>query len=141
MLHAENKLVEIKRTISEIDKDHNGYITSSELDDILKIYCPGLENASLTAIIQKFSSIQNKILIDYKGFINWVRQECQKLDSDPSLAGGDEKRTIKKLSERAQSVCGTRKLTSDALSQMEYQQSVISIKDYSNKSASFKDKI
>lgn len=32
-----NKLVDIMRSIKEIDKEHNGYVTSTELDDILKI--------------------------------------------------------------------------------------------------------
>ena len=32
-----NKLAEIIRTIKEIDKQRNGFVTSSELDDILKI--------------------------------------------------------------------------------------------------------
>ena len=27
--------------IKSIDKDHNGYVTSTELDDILKILYPG----------------------------------------------------------------------------------------------------
>lgn len=32
-----NKLVDIIRTIKEIDKQHNGFVTTTELDDILKI--------------------------------------------------------------------------------------------------------
>ena len=32
-----NKLVEVIRTIKEIDKQHNGFVTTTELDDILKI--------------------------------------------------------------------------------------------------------
>jgi hypothetical protein len=37
MIHNENKLVEMMRRIKEIDKEHNGYVTSTELDDILRI--------------------------------------------------------------------------------------------------------
>ena len=37
IINANNKLVEIIRTIKEIDKQHNGFVTVTELDDILKI--------------------------------------------------------------------------------------------------------
>jgi len=33
-----NKLKEIMFTISQIDKDRNGYVTKNELDDILKLF-------------------------------------------------------------------------------------------------------
>jgi hypothetical protein len=42
-------------------------VTSTELDDILKIiYREDLMDRDLKAIIRKYSSIQNRILIDYK---------------------------------------------------------------------------
>ena len=44
-------------TISQIDKDHNGYVTASELDDILKLYYPELQNKILLPHVKKFSSI------------------------------------------------------------------------------------
>lgn len=47
----QNKLLEISRCIQEIDKDHNGYITSSEMDDILKLYCTPLEKCDIIPII------------------------------------------------------------------------------------------
>lgn len=69
------------RTINEIDKEHNGYVTVTELDDILKLnYGDILECRDLIPIIKKFSSIQNRILIDYKGFRDWVKLEIKKLD-------------------------------------------------------------
>ena len=34
----DNKLKSIVLTIKEIDKDHNGFVTSTELDDIIKLY-------------------------------------------------------------------------------------------------------
>ena len=37
-IYHNNKLKEIMLTIREIDKDHNGYVTRTELDDILKLY-------------------------------------------------------------------------------------------------------
>ena len=46
------------RTINEIDKDHNGYVTATELDDILKLYYPDtLNDRELVPLIKKFSSI------------------------------------------------------------------------------------
>ena len=36
-----NRLGELMTIIKSIDKDHNGYVTSTELDDILKILYPG----------------------------------------------------------------------------------------------------
>ena len=60
-------------TIKDIDKFRNGYVTTNELDDILKHYCPGrLGDKDLAPIFNKFSSIQNKILIDYLKFKEWV---------------------------------------------------------------------
>ena len=55
--------------IKEIDASHNGYVTSTELDDIIKLnYKEELGNRDLTHIIRKYCSIQNRILIDYKKF-------------------------------------------------------------------------
>ena len=65
-------------TFAEIDKDHNGYVTKTEIEDILKIkYSEFFESRDLIPIIKKFSSIQNKILIDYKGFRDWVKLEMK----------------------------------------------------------------
>lgn len=36
----EKAFAEVMRVIKYIDKDHNGYITSTEMDDILKINYP-----------------------------------------------------------------------------------------------------
>jgi hypothetical protein len=45
------------------------YVTLNELDDILKITCPEkFSDKNLDPIIRKFSSLQNRILIDYKRF-------------------------------------------------------------------------
>ena len=46
------------RAIKEIDKEHNGYVTSTELDDILKIsYKKELVNKNLKNIFKHYSSI------------------------------------------------------------------------------------
>ena len=68
-------------TIREIDKDHNGYVTRTELDDILKLYYKNeLSDFNLYPIINKFCSISNQILIDYRGFKDWIRQHIMKAD-------------------------------------------------------------
>jgi hypothetical protein len=33
-------MLSVMRKINEIDKDHNGYVTSTELDDIIKLSYP-----------------------------------------------------------------------------------------------------
>ena len=74
-------------TIREIDKDHNGYVTRTELDDILKLYYKDqFADKNLIPIINKFSSISNKILIDYRAFKDWIRQFMMKLDEDKAAA-------------------------------------------------------
>lgn len=76
IIRKDNKMTEIMRTIKEIDKDHNGYVTRTELDDILKMYYPPeLDEKDLNPIIKRFGSIQNKILIDYKAFKSWVSEQ------------------------------------------------------------------
>jgi len=70
-------------TIKEIDKDHNGYVTRPELDDIMKLhYHEELSDRNLNPIINKFSSLSNKILIDYKGFRDWIKSGFLKLERD-----------------------------------------------------------
>lgn len=41
LLSVDNKLESIMATIKEIDKDHNGYVTQTELTDIIKLKYPG----------------------------------------------------------------------------------------------------
>jgi Ca2+-binding EF-hand superfamily protein len=72
-----NQMREVMLMIKQIDKDHNGYVTLTELDDILKIRYESLKNKDLSLVINKFASIQNRILIDYKLFRDWV-QACFK---------------------------------------------------------------
>ena len=67
------------RTIKEIDSEHNGFITQTELDDILKMHYPEeLEDKDLMPIIKRFASIQNKILIDYKRFRDCIMTQIHK---------------------------------------------------------------
>lgn len=57
-----------KRSIRDIDQDNNGYVTTTELEDILKIHYPNFQNRNLKKMFKPFASIQNRILIDYKKF-------------------------------------------------------------------------
>ena len=69
--------------IKEIDQSHNGYVTSTELDDILKLnYKEELGNRDIAHIIKKYSSIQNRILIDYKRFKDDVVAQIKMLNSN-----------------------------------------------------------
>ena len=61
------------KNIKDIDKEHNGYVTVTELDDILKLaYKKELEDKNLKEIFKPFASIQNRILIDYKKFRDFL---------------------------------------------------------------------
>lgn len=80
ILMNDYKLEEVMTLIKSIDRFHNGYVTKTELDDILKLTYPDqLNDKDLIPIIKRFSSIQNKILIDYKGFKNWTKAALKKL--------------------------------------------------------------
>ena len=73
LVSLDSKMVEIMRAIKDIDKERNGYVTSTELDDILKIhYKKDLIDKNLMPIFSPYSSIQNKILIDYKKFRDFL---------------------------------------------------------------------
>lgn len=69
----ENKLAELMETIRLIDRDHNGYVTSTEMDDILKIIYPSLVPYNLKPILKPYCSSANKVLLDYKLFRNYIR--------------------------------------------------------------------
>lgn len=56
------------RIIRNIDKDNNGYVTLTELDDILKLEYPELAGKDIHNTVKIFRSIQNRILVDYKKF-------------------------------------------------------------------------
>lgn len=60
------------RIIKHIDKDHNGFITTTEIDDILKQVYKPLEKYDIQPLIKRFRSVQNKILVDYKLFRNYI---------------------------------------------------------------------
>eukprot|EP00347_Sterkiella_histriomuscorum_P012608 403367915 len=86
LIFRNNQLVDIMRAIKDIDKEHNGYVTVTELDDILKIsYKAELADKNLKAMFKPYASIQNKILIDYKKFRDYILEKLKlmkKLQSD-----------------------------------------------------------
>lgn len=83
-----NKMTELMRRIREIDREHNGFVTSTELDDLLKIhYKQELGNKDLKPILKKYASIQNRILIDYKGFRDSVVEQLKKLNANFNASG------------------------------------------------------
>ena len=58
IMAKDNKLKSIMLTIKEIDKDHNGFVTSTELDDIIKLYYrKELMDKDLLPFINKFASL------------------------------------------------------------------------------------
>ena len=63
------------------------------MDDILKLYYPEFEDKNLLPLIKKFSSIQNRILIDYKGWRDWILSETKKLEAKDILRSKDGKST------------------------------------------------
>lgn len=69
VFREDNRLSKIMLMIRSIDKDRNGYVTTSEMDDILKEVYPekfGLKD--LKPLLKVFTSIQNPILLDYNKF-------------------------------------------------------------------------
>jgi len=64
----DDKLPFILRSIKDIDQDNNGYVTTTELEDIIKLHYPILKDKNLKKLFKPFASIQNRILIDYKSF-------------------------------------------------------------------------
>lgn len=82
----EAALKHVVNTIRQIDRDHNGYVTRTELDDILKLVFREMADYNLHPIINKFSSISNKILIDYKQFQMWLRGQLLTKDVETAQA-------------------------------------------------------
>ena len=67
----------IMLTISQLDR--TGFVTQTEFDDILKLNLLQLKDRNLIPILNNFRSVQNKVLIDYIKFRNWVQDELKKI--------------------------------------------------------------
>lgn len=63
---SEKDFARVMHTIKTIDRDQNGFVTVTELDDILKIVYPPLKGRDLTLFMEPFRSIQNRILVNYR---------------------------------------------------------------------------
>lgn len=62
------------RLVYDIDRDNNGYVTTTELDDILKIIYPKqLANVNLKSTLRPFCSSSNKVLLDYRYFRDFIK--------------------------------------------------------------------
>ena len=73
IVRKDNKLAEIMKIILQIDREYNGYVTITEMDDILKITYPEqLEKYSLKSLLKTYCSSANKVLLDYKQFRDFI---------------------------------------------------------------------
>ncbi len=55
-----------------MDLDKNGYVTDTELDDLLKALYTDLKPFQLLPIIRKFLAVGSTILVDYKQFKEYL---------------------------------------------------------------------
>ena len=66
-------MADVFRTIYEIDKERNGFVTSTELDDILNLfYEQELATMNLKPMLKPYCSSANKVLLDYKKFREFI---------------------------------------------------------------------
>jgi len=72
LLKNRERLGKVWLLFRHIDKQRNGYVTNTEMDDILKEIFPELANSDLSDLISPFSSIQSKVLVDHKLFKNKI---------------------------------------------------------------------
>lgn len=73
IVKKDNKLAEIMKIILQIDREYNGYVTITEMDDILKLIYPDqLEKYSLKSLLKVYCSSANKVLLDYKQFRDYI---------------------------------------------------------------------
>ena len=92
-VYNNSKLGELMKIIRDIDRDHNGYVTSTELDDILKMIfsakimanlvkvdgIDSLDGYDLKPLLRPFASSANRVLIDYKGFRDFLIEGTRKI--------------------------------------------------------------
>lgn len=66
----------IWKSVKQIDKDANGFVTLEELEVIFKEHFPvELEGKSVHAYLKRFQSSNNKALIDYKQIKNDINSQ------------------------------------------------------------------
>jgi len=116
----DNKVAEVMLMIRSIDQSHNGYITRTELDDIIKHHLKEQMNfKDLNSIIAKFCSMANPILIDYKKFQTWLLLSIKKAEA-ASVNPVDKLDRARKLStdiQKLQSTIKRHELKENAINQ------------------------
>ena len=67
LARSEKEYASMLRVIKDVDMDNNGFLTVTELDDILKlVYKVDFKDKDLSLFIKRFRSIQNRVLVDYR---------------------------------------------------------------------------
>ena len=77
-----DRLTQLILMVKGIDKFHTGFVTQTELDDIIKIVSPELNKRELKKIISPFCAVQNRILVMYRKFFEYILSSLKKLDFD-----------------------------------------------------------
>ena len=54
------------RQIKDVDMDNNGFVTLTELEDILTSVYKEFSSKDISLFVKRFRSIQNKVLVDYR---------------------------------------------------------------------------
>jgi len=70
------------KTIASIDASHNGYVTTTEADDIIKLLVPELDRRNLKSILTPFCSSANKVLMDYKRLRDFIVEGLKMTDEE-----------------------------------------------------------
>ena len=66
-LKKKDKWGGVWKSIKQIDKDNNGYVTIEELEEIFREWFPvELDGRSMVKFFRKYRSVQAKHLIHYK---------------------------------------------------------------------------
>lgn len=72
--------------IRSIDADHNGYITWTEAEDMMKMLYPEqLRNKSLKLMLRPFCSPANRVLLDYKALKSFIKSGLKGIYIDVRL--------------------------------------------------------
>ena len=88
---GENKLDEISRLLREIDQAKTGFVTKTELADILRLlYEDELGEKDLEEFLEPYCSSINKILVDYRAFKEYLFAKLKSGDTTHTLRNVDE---------------------------------------------------
>lgn len=83
VIARDNQLMKVMNMIRYIDKEKNGCVTTSEMDDILKeVYPVEFKGRDYMAILKHFCQIQNPILLDYNKFKDFLQVQIKEINSE-----------------------------------------------------------